>query len=507
MNPVLLIHGYSAESNTSTAQAIRAIYGDLPRQLQVNLPTPVVTLDVSRYITLEDGVTVDDISRALDRALRAEIENLHQTLGIPSTQKIRFNVIIHSTGALVVRNYLRRFWNPAEDCVFERIVYLAGAIHGSALAHLGRTEAAKWIRMIFQGAARGLGVLNCLELGSKWAIQMNLEFQDKVDAAQNKAPMEFAMIGSQPLDSMWVIPKEETHEWGSDGVVRSPAGNPNLSYYLFEAKDEFVGLEGWEVAKLEEKGFNATPRTVRKPERIDEYYHVTKRRRPNEGKQRRVPYALIWDCSHSQGDTSIVDGRRTRDQVLPLVNLAFNTTWNTMPTATIEFDAALQRTREMAKAAPNRRQRLVIEIDPRGQYGQFAQVVFRLFDHEGQPVRHFNIFFNSFGGSAPPRRLINDAFDDAHANELDRNTITFFLRLTDWNPATKQWDQIIDQVSGCTIEIDAQEPDSPNISYLPFRYQLDAAHLKEFLSPYETTVVDIKMQRVPSGNVFKISRA
>jgi alpha-beta hydrolase superfamily lysophospholipase len=59
----------------------------------------VIEIDLSRYITLEDGLTIDDISRAFDRVLKAEFASL--LLG-------KFHVIIHSTGALVVRNWLRR---------------------------------------------------------------------------------------------------------------------------------------------------------------------------------------------------------------------------------------------------------------------------------------------------------------------------------------------------------------------------------------------------------------
>ena len=92
MQPIVLIHGYSAEGEDGAAN-IPKIYGSLPQSLkQIYGRKGVVEINLSRYISLEDGVTIDDISRALDRALHQDFPHLLQG---------RFHVIIHSTGALV----------------------------------------------------------------------------------------------------------------------------------------------------------------------------------------------------------------------------------------------------------------------------------------------------------------------------------------------------------------------------------------------------------------------
>jgi len=68
MDPIVLIHGYSAESKQTTPAAIQKIYGTLPQALRDAYGNNgVIEIDLSRYITLEDGLTIDDIARAFDR--------------------------------------------------------------------------------------------------------------------------------------------------------------------------------------------------------------------------------------------------------------------------------------------------------------------------------------------------------------------------------------------------------------------------------------------------------
>lgn len=67
MKPVVLIHGYSAESPTSDHKSITDIYGNLPQDLHDGFQ--IVEIDLSRYISLNDAVTIQDTALALDRVL------------------------------------------------------------------------------------------------------------------------------------------------------------------------------------------------------------------------------------------------------------------------------------------------------------------------------------------------------------------------------------------------------------------------------------------------------
>ena len=67
MKPIVLIHGYSSESPTPDPTSIANIYGTLPQRLRASYE--VVEVNLSRYVSLNDSVSVADIARGLNRAL------------------------------------------------------------------------------------------------------------------------------------------------------------------------------------------------------------------------------------------------------------------------------------------------------------------------------------------------------------------------------------------------------------------------------------------------------
>jgi len=164
MIPILLIHGYSSEGKDST---VSDIYGSLPDSLKSHYKEDaVIDLNLSRWISLNNGISLDDVSFAMERALRS-----------PDYQhliKSGFNVIIHSTGALVVRNWIR-LYSPKPSPI-DHIVHLAGANFGSGLAHIGKGQLARWGRQIIGGTGSGVKVLNELEFGSCKTLDLHLGF-------------------------------------------------------------------------------------------------------------------------------------------------------------------------------------------------------------------------------------------------------------------------------------------------------------------------------------------
>lgn len=76
-----------------------------------------LSLNLSRWLSRGDGISLDAVSFATDRALRKDFSNL---LGGG------FNVVIHSTGARVVRNWIKLF-SPAQSPI-HHLIHLAGAI-------------------------------------------------------------------------------------------------------------------------------------------------------------------------------------------------------------------------------------------------------------------------------------------------------------------------------------------------------------------------------------------
>src|SRR6185312_804299 len=191
MKPIVLIHGYSSGSPTPEPSSIENIYGDLPRRLRESYE--VVEVDLSRYVSLNDSVSVADIARALHRAL---IEQHPQLL------ESGFHVVIHSTGALVIRTWIRLF-SPKPSPV-RNLVYLAGANLGSGWASIGQGQVARWGRFVFErGAQRGLKVLSSLELGSGPTIDLHLSFtRDGSHMIDDYQVQEFVIVGTQ-ADASW----------------------------------------------------------------------------------------------------------------------------------------------------------------------------------------------------------------------------------------------------------------------------------------------------------------
>ena len=239
MEPIVLIHGYSAESRQTSGPAIASIYGTLPQALRDAYGRDaVVEIDLSRYVTLEDGVTLDDISRALDRALHD---------GFPRLLEGPFHVVAHSTGALVIRNWIRRF-SPKPSPI-RNVVYLAGANFGSGWAHIAKGQLAKWARLVFQhGAERGVLVLDSLELGSDWTLDLHLAFlASGATMARDFKVQEFVLVGSQADAEWFAVPIRYAKEDGSDGVVRVSGSNLNFHYLRFGPTKEALSLD-WRAA-------------------------------------------------------------------------------------------------------------------------------------------------------------------------------------------------------------------------------------------------------------------
>lgn len=490
MEKILLVHGYSAESKGTDPVSIRQTYDPLPGLLKQQFGDIVEELDLSRYVSLEDGITIDDISRAMQRALENDFPHLLAN---------GFNAVTHSTGALVVRNWLRRYWDASKPCPARRIVHLAGANFGSGWAAIGRSQLAKWGRLVFQGAERGVNVLNALELGSNWTIAMHQELDRKIAQAGNNGPLEFGIIGSQRPDEFSIVPVKYATENGSDGVVRVAASNLNFNYLSFVPIDGIEDLDPDVVQREAMESWNLAEKDVREADPGPVRYRMGE-----NAKKAGTPFAIVHECSHTYKSSSILGGTRCREQVLKLVRTALETTRATMPAAVDAFDQATKDTREAVRPKTTAHYAIIYSIRRQPQYDGFAQVVFRIFDQYNAPVPHFNLYFNSFGGDKATKDIINDLFMDGHPNGVSKNTITFYIRVEAWDGPKSGWVDKLAEIGGCNIEVDAMEHGNKEVAFVPFNYKLKAKELAEWVQPNKTTVVDVKLYRMPSRNVFRI---
>ncbi len=494
MKPIVLIHGYSSESPTPDPTSIANIYGDLPRRLRESYD--IVEVDLSRYVSLNDSVSISDVARALNRALVEQHPDLLES---------GFHVVIHSTGALVIRTWIRLF-SPRPSPV-RNLVYLAGANLGSGWASIGQGQVARWGRFVFErGAQRGVKVLQSLELGSSPTIDLHLSFiEPESRILEDYKVQEFIIIGTQADPEWFAFPIRFAHEDGSDGVVRVAAANLNFNHFVVEP-NETAALLSWPAIR------NAVQAAAVKAD-FPEYYAV--KRQSCAGKDRPlVPCGIPYRCAHSGDKMGIVSGTVPREQVERMLKLALETPERTL--------AAYQR----AVAAYDRETALTFETartmqkpglfnflaDPRNQYDPHAQIIFRLRDQDGLPIpiASSDIFFVSeqgVKGTIPIQSII----EHTSVSGVAPNVITFYVRTQKFDRRAKGWIDQMANVSDFALEITAIEPaapaQNPLISYLPLRIPLSGKQLKNLIQPHRSTIVDVTLLRLPSPDVYQLIKS
>jgi hypothetical protein len=494
MKPIVLIHGYSSESPTPDPTSIENIYGDLPRRLRESYE--VVEVNLSRYVSLNDSVSIADIARALNRALLEQHPDLLEN---------GFHAVIHSTGALVIRTWIRLF--SAQPSPLRNLVYLAGANLGSGWASIGQGQVARWGRFVFErGAQRGVKVLQSLELGSSPTIDLHLSFiRGDARMVEDYKVQEFVIVGTQADAAWFEFPVRYAHEDGSDGVVRVSASNLNFNHVEIGPKESAQFLP-WPAI---ETAVDAASAKADFPE----YYEV--KSVSSAGKDRLlVPCGIPYRCAHTGDKMGIVSGTIPRDQVERMLKLALETPERN-PTAWQRAVAAFDReTAQTFDSARTMQKPGLFNFlaDPRNQYDPHAQVVIRLRDQDGLPIPIGNadIFFVSNQqekGTIPIQTLI----EDTSVSGVSPNSILFYLRLKKFIRKEQDWVDQLREVFDFALEITAIEPaaprENPLVSYLPLRLPLNRRQMSALIQPHRTTIIDVTLLRLPAPEVYQLIKS
>jgi hypothetical protein len=213
MGRTLLIHGYSAEGKDLEP------WRDALNK--ANIPT--ISIEIGNYITLDNEVTIKDLGEAFDRALRFTAWSKGM-----KEDTWTFDAIVHSTGMLVLRQWLTSDPFPIADARsrvrrLKHLVGLAPATFGSPQAQKGRS----WLGAIVKGN-RHLGpdflnagnrVLDGLELGSRYT--WDLAHKDMICASPfydsgDQTPYVAVFIGNKAYDGFAAL----SNSPGCDGTVR-----------------------------------------------------------------------------------------------------------------------------------------------------------------------------------------------------------------------------------------------------------------------------------------------
>lgn len=484
MLPILLIHGYSSESKNTPA---KKIYGRLPKLLRKEFDNEIKELDLSRWISLSDGVSLDDVSFAMDRALKKDFPHLLSS---------GFHVVIHSTGALVVRNWIKKY-SPKPSPI-NNLVHLAGANFGSGLAHIGKGQLARWGRFIFTGNDAGTRVLRELEFGCWKTLDLQRYFlAPGNDIYKDFQVQEFCLSGSQTFSGslkkvMGLIPIRYVKEDSSDNTVRTSSCNLNYTYIDVVPSDRCKKLSASSLKRLLKKREANSSVSERNYD-----YNLCN----IESQKSPVPFGLLFETAHFGDDIGIVDGKDNRRHILPYIKAALQTPYS--ETAYAKTATRYRQLTEKTLQRASKLKRNFLGWNKQSQYEGHAQVIVRIRDQYGHSVDNIDITFNS-DEDKPDSNRLEKMIEHKHRNTEHKGTLTFYLRTMAYK--NKKWHNLLENVAELNIEITAYEPDSDNISFVPISLKLSNKELRAIFNTFSTTVIDIMMMRLPTDNVFSIEK-
>ena len=224
MSKLAVVHGWS-DSGSGFFYLIESLINSDQTDLDP------VNINLADYISMDDKVNFDDIAEQFNRIWQAKVQ-----AGELSKDPFSNDVIVHSTGALVVRYWLTKYFKP-ETSPIKRFVMLAPANFGSYLARRGQsvvgrlfkggnkgnfTDEEKNRRKFVARYETGEYVLRGLELASPftWELAKNDLFADQSFYGEGKI-LATVLIGNKG----WSGINSFANEDGSDGTVYMSTAN------------------------------------------------------------------------------------------------------------------------------------------------------------------------------------------------------------------------------------------------------------------------------------------
>ncbi len=463
MATLVFVHGWSV-SNTAT-------YGQLPQQLQqaaAAMGTPLTLADIwlSEYVSFDDAVTVGDLVRAFDHALR----DLHLL-------DASFACITHSTGGPVVREWLRAQRDKPgsySTLPLTHLVMLAPANFGSALALLGKSTLGR-LKAWFAGVEPGQRILDWLTLGSAASLSLNLDRIHGTDPA-TLGRYEFVLIGDRPDRSLYDHLNSYTGEDGSDGVVRLAAANLNARHAVLSAS------RAAPAAGVDELSLYVSPGP-------------------------RCAFRMIPGASHS-GSTHGIMAAATADTVA-LILRCLRVRSAGDYTAICDAFEADNAARDAAK----------VELEPAGPFAPRVHIhdprsllIVRLTDESGAALAGTGLLLTA-GTPASADLMPNGFMLDRQANPQQPGTVSLFLdysllagdaRVPD--PRNSRVTLRPAVASHRPYGVDVQPADLAGLVHHALARSGAADDLLKALGPHQTTVLDVVLPRKIHEGVFRLTQ-
>lgn len=467
---VLIIHGWSDTSKS---------FKSLANFLEVN--NYVATeLWLGDYISMDDDVRIADVGKRMGQVIDDMIAK-------DSLSK-SFDVIVHSTGGLVAREWLTSHYRSrAQECPMKRLIMLAPANYGSKLAAIGKSMLGRVVKGYNNWFQTGQGILNDLELGSPY--QLELAQRDILIAPGTDATgryygddrvWPFVIVGTHPYTNLL---RQITNENGADGTVRVCAANLNSQGITIDFRQpEHLAVTLW-------------------GSRLDDF---------------SIPLAVLPTRTHG----SVVDPERAdkdnqediaetpaeQAQLGQFILEALNC--KTFE----EYLAIQQKWQDFSESTAARR----TQSSHPDYYHQYMQANFYVSDDFNQPI---NDYFLEFFSNTNRRNddanvyLHHSVIEDVKVNSQNKAYRNIYFDRTDliegYYPKVPG-----NSPSALYLSISAAAP-GKNISYfadqkigadmqLPIHFQSQAA--SRWLKRNSTHFVHIILPRQPANKVFKLTR-
>lgn len=463
MATLVFVHGWSV-TDTST-------YGQMPARLQQAATAAGVALTLtdiwlSEYVSFDDTVTMSDLVRGFDNALR----DLH--LDGPD-----FACITHSTGGPVVREWLRAQRDKPGCCSTIRLTHLimlAPANYGSALAQVGKGNIGK-LKAWLGGVEPGQHILDWLELGSPESLALNLDYIHSADPAAS-GQFQFVLAGDRPDRMFYDHLNSYTGEDGSDGVMRIAATNLN-------ARHAVLAVQNGELAG----GIDALSLTLQ--------------RGP------RCAFRMIPGASHSGVEHGILASADplTVSSILACLQVrdlaGYTALCDSFDAANAERDANKVELEPVGPFPPR-----VHIHDPR------SLVIVRLTDEAGNPLTDTGCLFTA-GPDASPDHMPQGFMLDHQTNTRTNNTVSLYFdysllagdaRVPDPRNTRKTLRPAVPshRPYGALIE----PADLTGLVHHALARNKTADDLFDMLGPHQTTVLDVILPRKVHAGVFRLTQ-
>ena len=449
---LVFVHGWSV-THTNT-------YGELPESLAAGAATHGLQIDIrhvflGKYISFHDEVTLDDIARAFDKALR-DMSGDGDTVS-------PFSCITHSTGGPVVRHWINKFYGARglSKLPLEHLVMLAPANHGSSLAVLGKQRLGR-IKSWFDGVEPGQKVLDWLSLGSNGQWALNRDFLSYRPAKHGFFP--FVLTGQGIDTKFYDFLNNYLVEPGSDGVVRVAGANMHFRYLSLVQSETVLHTPG-KVLQLE---YNE--------------------RRPVKSPQ-AVPMGVFSQFSHSGDKMGIMAVKRKKDAHQMIVTEVLKCL------CVSDSDEYQQRGLELAELTASEQRKPIEDQDK--IISRYSMLVFRVRDQAGNTigVHDFDILLLA-GDTYSPDKLPEGFFMDKQANR-DAGSLIYYVDA----------DKMSEMKDGCYGLRVVVRPEKGFSYYTTGEFRSEGIPVDRVFAANETTYIDITMNRSVDQNVFRFSPA